>query len=563
MRTPFDDDFLRSLPEDSYIHLDKLLEKWDLNKPTFHRTLDAWFDNFQEDQKPTALRALFALSYVSEDEYHVRLDRRKQAIDAVLSKANSRGTPPLIITAPGQADSSQLHAYFITKRWRLPTENVISLDNLSKTHESDCPIILFNDTHGSANQFFRDVLPLLRKIHLFNTRPIVIAAIFIARQAQKRFSELPPNIHILPRSAAPSVFDKHTDLTPQDIDTITILGNSLCPKHPLGYGDCGLLVSYFFQCPNNSLPIFWAGGPHSEDCTYWNPLFPYQPKTTIRHSEKRPLREATPAITSPTAPENADSRDHSPRPSRILIPQVQLTRGGSLLQHDLLQICQVLRNGGVAILPSDTCYSIAALPHYSNTIAEARSLFPNREHEPISLAFASPEMLERFVHISNVNRHILIELTPGPMTLVAPVKTAFEERMRPVANVTTNTLGVRLPDSIIERQVSQALGMPITTYAIRFSGHLARYYADAHDYIATVLQDRDPEHAIEVIGVRGSSPQYHSHSTVVETLPRKQAGHILNIIRDGDIDRERIEKIVRIIEGIEFQREFATSSQEP
>lgn len=50
------------------------------------------------------------------------------------------------------------------------------------------------------------------------------------------------------------------------------IGRSINPDHPLGFGGHALLVSFAANCPNNTLPIFWATGEYLR--TEWRPLLP-------------------------------------------------------------------------------------------------------------------------------------------------------------------------------------------------------------------------------------------------------------------------------------------------
>ena len=50
------------------------------------------------------------------------------------------------------------------------------------------------------------------------------------------------------------------------------LGRELVSQTPLGFGDMGLLVSFYNTIPNNTLPIFWSAGNVAE--RPWTPLFP-------------------------------------------------------------------------------------------------------------------------------------------------------------------------------------------------------------------------------------------------------------------------------------------------
>ena len=52
-------------------------------------------------------------------------------------------------------------------------------------------------------------------------------------------------------------------------------GSQLTPSHPLGYGDCQLLIAFHHNTPDNTLPIIWydeAGG------VPWTPVFRRYPK---------------------------------------------------------------------------------------------------------------------------------------------------------------------------------------------------------------------------------------------------------------------------------------------
>jgi len=52
-------------------------------------------------------------------------------------------------------------------------------------------------------------------------------------------------------------------------------GNRLYPGHALGYDDSQLLINLYYNTPNNSLPIIWAGTKNekSKESGIWNPVF--------------------------------------------------------------------------------------------------------------------------------------------------------------------------------------------------------------------------------------------------------------------------------------------------
>jgi hypothetical protein len=66
------------------------------------------------------------------------------------------------------------------------------------------------------------------------------------------------------------IFDG-ADVRTRAQDLMTTIGRSLVRGNPLGFGDQGLLLSLQNNCPNNTLPIFWANGEYAGNP--WLPLF--------------------------------------------------------------------------------------------------------------------------------------------------------------------------------------------------------------------------------------------------------------------------------------------------
>lgn len=76
-------------------------------------------------------------------------------------------------------------------------------------------------------------------------------------------------------------------------------GEKLYPKHPLGYEDSQSMICFLENCPNNTLPIIWAG-PKSESTEFsWNPLFERKkvlPNVGIRNTVTKMQKEPSKLI---------------------------------------------------------------------------------------------------------------------------------------------------------------------------------------------------------------------------------------------------------------------------
>ena len=185
----------------------------------------------------------------------------------------------VIVTPEGGGDSAHRHAYDLPKAWNLPREQIHSVVDLQYLDLSKAVLILFNDTYGSGKQFTREIWP---RINSLSEKPlkIILVAVTIAEAALKKFRSELPDVHIVPDEPALSALDVFSE---GEFQRLKELGQRVYPEHPIGFGDTALLTAYYFQCPNNSLPLIWANGKNNAASGHparpWSPLFPYYPKT--------------------------------------------------------------------------------------------------------------------------------------------------------------------------------------------------------------------------------------------------------------------------------------------
>ena len=174
----------------------------------------------------------------------------------------------------------------------------------------------------------------------------------------------------------------------------------------------------------------------------------------------------------------------------FVVGQGDRTPGGSLSGPVLEKVAELLyKRRGFVLLPSDTCYSIAALPLSAATRAGINTMLGRPDGIPLSLAFSGLPAADQYIADEAVAKALLKSFCPGPITVVCPgvqdvelLPMGFFDKAN---NVPDWTIGVRIPDCVIERQVSAATDYPVTTVAVRSAG-----YADA-------IRDFDTAHADE------------------------------------------------------------------
>jgi len=141
----------------------------------------------------------------------------------------------------------------------------------------------------------------------------------------------------------------------------------------------------------------------------------------------------------------------------------------------LEQIVQILKAGGLVIYPTDTVYGIGCdiyQPKAIEKIARIKGLKP----EKANFAFICHDMshLANYARVSNAVFKVMKRALPGPFTFVLP---ATNEVPR-ILNNKRRTIGIRIPDNDIVRELVRLLGHPILTSSIVDDDDILEYSTD-------------------------------------------------------------------------------------
>jgi L-threonylcarbamoyladenylate synthase len=210
---------------------------------------------------------------------------------------------------------------------------------------------------------------------------------------------------------------------------------------------------------------------------------------------------------------------------------------GNLLPGHVTEFRRVLRAGGFVLLPSDTAYSIAAWLHSTQARRQVNDLL-NREDEPISFAFPSPEVVRRWIAKNDTADRLLKRFTPGPITVVcraSPLVPAVVTR--DLMGSLNHTVGVRISSSSEERQVAGIGASVITTVPVLDLQQKTKPpVASFDEAIARIRARVDAFGGAPWCALEGEL-QYPRTSTVVEVLSRSGS---YAIKRPGVISEEEI-----------------------
>jgi L-threonylcarbamoyladenylate synthase len=231
----------------------------------------------------------------------------------------------------------------------------------------------------------------------------------------------------------------------------------------------------------------------------------------------------------------------------FIIDKEQRTYGGALPTSRVQQVRSKLMRRGFVLLPSDTCYSLATLAVDEDSRNNVNAIL-DRKEGPISLAFSSYLEVQRFVELDNTAAMLLERFTPGPITVVCKAKDdPSKKSLAQIIGSPDGTIGVRIPDSSIERDIAACTQYILMSVAVR--------YRNTRDAI------QDFAHALEVVGegiarfggagwaaVEGDA-FYSRHSTVVRVGGTER----VKLLREGDIPLDEILSAVNSISGLAME----------
>lgn len=130
-------------------------------------------------------------------------------------------------------------------------------------------------------------------------------------------------------------------------------------------------------------------------------------------------------------------------------------------------VADVLRTGGVAIVPTDTAYALAADPRNPQAIDAVKRLKRRGTNKPIALVAADVAQVRRFFYLPPAASRFARQHWPGPLTLVLLPRSG---RLAVRALSPTGRVGVRVPAERNVRHLCALVGTPLTATSANRSG---------------------------------------------------------------------------------------------
>ena len=192
----------------------------------------------------------------------------------------------------------------------------------------------------------------------------------------------------------------------------------------------------------------------------------------------------------------------------------------------LKEAANLIKSGKLVIFPTETVYGIGTNGLDENAIKRLYEAKRRPLSKPINLLVSDIKMIERVTkNISDMEYKLMEELFPGPLTIILNKKDIVPD----ILTANGNTVGVRMPEGKIARELVKYADVPIAAPSANISGKPS----------GTNLQNiqKDFEKSVDCF-IDGGKSKLGIASTIVKVV-----NNIPHILRVGSISKEEIEKI--------------------
>ncbi len=183
----------------------------------------------------------------------------------------------------------------------------------------------------------------------------------------------------------------------------------------------------------------------------------------------------------------------------------------------IVQVVDKLRCGAVICYPTDTVYGIGCDIFNQKAVKRVYQIKRRASHKPFSFMCSSLKDVSTYCHLSNVAYRLMKKHLPGAYTFILPT-------MKIVPKIMTSkqkTVGIRVPDNNICRELVEALGNPILTTSATIDDDAPA--SEAYEFEQRLLGQVD-------IFIDGG-PVYPEPSSVVSLI-----GSVPELLREGKGD---------------------------
>lgn len=223
-----------------------------------------WLNQFSDDDREIALKLFLDIKYFNEDLFRMLC---QISYFEYVSKTKTLGNDTLFIGVGGTGKSGQMVAYLFRTTNNIPTDKFKYIEEVTDEELQNTKNIVFlDDIIGSGKQFidyFNDfVAPKItgKSLNLY-----LISITGTERGVLNINTEINGINVIIPHKRTIKSYNS------DEVKVIRKYGEGLS-RNPLGWKNSGETIIFFYNVPNNTLPIFWSTNFSRVIGKEWTPL---------------------------------------------------------------------------------------------------------------------------------------------------------------------------------------------------------------------------------------------------------------------------------------------------
>ena len=195
---------------------------------------------------------------------------------------------------------------------------------------------------------------------------------------------------------------------------------------------------------------------------------------------------------------------------------------------DVAKAADIIRNGGVVAVPTETVYGLAADATNDDAVARIFEAKSRPQFNPLIVHVTDVRMAERYVCFSPLASKLAAKFWPGPLTLVLPRRQGSAISLLVSAGL--DTIAVRAPDHAGAQTLIQTADRPLAAPSANRSGTISPTTAE---HVRQSLGDK-----IDMI-IDGGPCTIGIESSII-----KVTDDLVTLLRPGGIAREVIEEFL-------------------
>jgi tRNA threonylcarbamoyl adenosine modification protein (Sua5/YciO/YrdC/YwlC family) len=145
-------------------------------------------------------------------------------------------------------------------------------------------------------------------------------------------------------------------------------------------------------------------------------------------------------------------------------------------ERKIKEVVEALQKGAVVIYPTDTVYGLGCDIHNAKAV-ERVCRIKNINPSKINLSFICYDLSHISEYTKNLSTptfKLMKKALPGPFTFILP----SSNKVPKMLNTKKDTVGIRIPNNNIPRQLVKELGNPIITTSVKDEDDLIEYSTD-------------------------------------------------------------------------------------